>query len=143
MNRHAVRHALFFAVYLAASAASAGAEIVKCVDAAGHVTLTDEPCREGRETVVVPASAGAPPAAAESEAGAATAIVLTTPVTHGLATEHILVSRLPAPAPRRDRWAGKAVPDRALARDVVTLKAARASLLLMDSGRTARLAGLN
>lgn len=36
---------------MAAPSAMAGNEIVKCVDTAGHVTLTDQPCETGATTV--------------------------------------------------------------------------------------------
>ena len=139
MQRHTVRHVFFLAICIAAPAAFAGPDIVKCVDQTGHVTLTDEPCSDGRETVLVPASVNTPPAAAENQPAApppampAAARIVT--------TERILVPA--AVMPRHDNWVGKAAPSRALARDVATLKAARASLQLMDSGRSTRLAGLN
>jgi hypothetical protein len=133
MKSHSFRHAFLLAGWIAASAAFAGPDIVKCTDSAGHITLTDEPCREGTETVMVPASA-IPPAAEDGE--------------HALAVTRIVSAErvtAPPPAPRAaDTWARKATPERMLARDVATLKAARASMLQQDNAaRHTRLAGLN
>ena len=41
MRSHRFRHAYLLAAWMAASAAFAGPDIVKCTDTAGHVTLTD------------------------------------------------------------------------------------------------------
>ncbi|MFL6674141.1 MAG: DUF4124 domain-containing protein, partial [Massilia sp.] len=66
MKRHALQLSLIAAM-LAAPAAWAGSEIVKCVDHVGRVTLTDQPCADAATTVRLPggaaAEAGAAPAA--------------------------------------------------------------------------------
>lgn len=138
MSRHLSRHALLLAGLMAASAAFAGSDIVKCVDPSGHVTLTDEPCRNGTETVIVPAATAAPPAAVPGDEAAVPA------ATRVITTERVYA--MPRPV-RHDAWVKKATPERMLARDVATLKAARANLQLMDSSaasaRQTRLAGLN
>ena len=138
MSRHSFRHAYFLAGLMAASAAYAGSDIVKCVDPSGHVTLTDEPCRDGAATLLVPASDNSAPAAAPEDPPA------TIPaVTRVTTTERVAAT----PRVRRDTWVKKAAPDRMLARDVATLKAAYSSMQLMDSNassaRRTRLAGLN
>ncbi|HZV63302.1 MAG TPA: DUF4124 domain-containing protein [Telluria sp.] len=130
MRSHSFRHAYLLAAWMAASAAFAGPDIVKCTDAAGHVTLTDEPCREGSQTLLVPGNAT--PASADGE--------------HPLAVTHIVTSErviAPPSAPRAATLVKKAGPERMLARDVLTLKAARAAMLLDNSARHAHLAGLN
>jgi len=114
------------AAIAAPPAALAGSEVLKCVDAEGHVTLTDQPCESGaRMTRLVAA------AAPESEAEAPAA-----------ASQAPAVQRYEA-APalhRQQSWRPRvaAQTDRPLARDVATLKAARAQLLLIDSDRTHR-----
>jgi hypothetical protein len=93
-----------------APAASAGSAIVKCVDRSGHVTLTDQPCDSGAATV--PVDIGPDGTASGSR------------VEHYPAPRALPRSASgPRPAPQRMR----------LARDVATLKAARAQLLLMDA----------
>jgi hypothetical protein len=132
MRSHSFRHAYLLAAWMAASAAFAGPDIVKCTDAAGHVTLTDEPCREGSQTLLVPGNATTP----AGEDGAHPLAV-----THIVTSERVIAppSALPAAALVR-----KAGPERMLARDVLTLKAARAAMQLLDnSARHAHLAGLN
>jgi Domain of unknown function (DUF4124) len=98
---------------MAAPAALAGNEIVKCIDASGHVTLTDQPCAAGSATVKLSSEAPLP-------------------------QRHVL----PATELRQDRWKrpqeAKAAP---LSRDVATLKAARRMLMLQEA--RPRLAGLD
>ena len=132
MTPNSFRPALLLAGLIAASAAFAGPDIVKCTDSAGHVTLTDEPCHEGSETVLVPGGAQTP-AAEDGEHPLA--------VTRIAATERVAA---PRSAVRADNWVKKAMPERMLARDVATLKAARATMQLQDNAaRHTRLAGLN
>jgi hypothetical protein len=138
MNRPTFRSSIFITAMLAASAAFAGGDIVKCVDQNGKVTLTDNQCNEGVQTVVV--AGDAPEVAAADEAAGDTAS---------------------APAPRRaiqrvaytpaaiqhDSWTAPKSNGRPLSRDVETLKAARLSMQVMDeasaTNRHQRLAGLN
>ena len=64
MNRQTFRTSIFITAMLAASAAFAGADIVKCVDQDGRVTLTDAQCSEAcrrcwwRAPRMTPADAG-------------------------------------------------------------------------------------
>ena len=48
MKRLASQLSLIIAALAATPAALAGSDILKCVDGAGHVTLTDQPCESGR-----------------------------------------------------------------------------------------------
>lgn len=115
MKRHALQLSLIAAL-LAAPAAWAGSEIVKCVDREGHVTLTDQPCEQAATTVRLPDGAAA-------EAGEAP---VATPA----------VQHFPAPRalPRNVQWKQPEAKRVKLARDVATLKEARAQLLLLDAG---------
>jgi len=105
---------------VAAAPASTAGDIVKCVDASGHVTLTDQPCTGAATTVQLEHGIGqkAEPAAARQR------------------------YLLPAADLRHDAWKRPAVERPAqLARDVATLKAARRTLLMLDAKPV--LAGLN
>lgn len=107
------------ATLLAAPAAMAGGDIVKCVDSGGHVTLTDQPCDSGSATVRLERQDGP-----QAE-----------PVT---AQRYVL----PAVDLRHGAWKRPAVTrPAALAGDVATLKAARQALLMLDAKPV--LAGLN
>ncbi|QNB00532.1 DUF4124 domain-containing protein [Massilia sp. Se16.2.3] len=58
MKRLASQLSLALAALAAAPAALAGSDILKCVDRAGHVTLTDQPCESNaRASKLVAASA--------------------------------------------------------------------------------------
>jgi hypothetical protein len=143
MNRHTFRTSIFISALLAASAASAGADIVKCVDHNGQVTLTDAQCREGVQTVVM-AGAADTPAASADEPSADTATVPVPPAVRRLAVERIVL----APAQmQHDSWTAPRPSGRMLARDVETLKAARLSMQVLDeasaTSRHQRLAGMN
>jgi hypothetical protein len=116
---------LSFAALAATPAALAGSEVLKCVDAAGHVTLTDQPCESGAQPtrLVSVAVAESAPAAAEARQPA--------------------VQRYEAPhaLQRQQAWRPRVEQvqrDRPLARDVATLKEARAQLLVIDAERHAR-----
>ena len=142
MNRQTFRTSIFIASMLAASAAFAGADIVKCVDNSGRVTLTDSQCSEGVQTVVVAGAADVPPSAAD-QAPAADTAALQPQAARRTSIERIVL----APAQlRHDSWSAPRA-GRMLARDVETLKAARVSMQVLDeassSQRHQRLAGLN
>ena len=133
MKRLASQLSLVFAAMAAAPAALAGSDILKCVDGAGHVTLTDQPCEGGaRATRLV--SASMQEAAPDAPAAARE-------------VQPVAVQRHEAPPAlvHQQTWRPR-VPnrDRPLARDVATLKAARAQLLLIDADRPSRptLAGI-
>jgi hypothetical protein len=127
---------LFLAGMVFTSAAFAGTDINNCMTASGQVTLTDEVCPSGAQTVKV-ISVPSTEAAPVAEAPAAEATVRTASV------EHYTVGRMPS------RWMMPArftPPSRGLARDVATLKAARANMHMVDSAaqmaKSQRLAGL-
>lgn len=103
-------------VALAAPGAIAGSDIIKCVDGAGRVTLTDQPCDNGATTVRM-ASTPADDNRARVEA-------------HPLAVEQ---ATLPPPPVQR-RHIPQRVKAKPMMRDVATLKAARAQFLLLDAG---------
>jgi hypothetical protein len=117
---------LVLAAIAAPPAALAGSEILKCVDAGGHVTLTDQPCESGAHaTRLVSAAASENPS----------------PLPAAGEAQPLAVQRYEAPPAllRQQNWRPKvAQRDRPLARDVATLKAARAQLLLIDADRHAR-----
>jgi hypothetical protein len=116
------------AAIAATPAALAGSEVLKCVDVEGHVTLTDQPCESGaRMTRLVAATAS------ESEAEAPAAVAASQPPA---VQRHEAAPALQRQQAWRPRVAAQT--DRPLARDVATLKAARAQLLLIDSDRTHR-----
>ena len=114
MKRHLCLSILVAA--LAAPGAHAGANIVKCVDGAGRVTLTDQPCEHGATMVRLanmPADEG-----------------VTRAEPYPLITERGVLP--PTPVAQR-RQATQRVKAKPMLRDVVTLKAARAQFLLMDA----------
>jgi len=126
MKRLASRLTLSLAVLAAAPAALAGSEVLKCVDNAGHVTLTDQPCEAGARATRLTSDM---PDMASAEAPAPEA------------TQGITVQRYEAPRQmlRQQDWRPRvAQRDRPLARDVATLKAARAQLMLIDAVRVPR-----
>jgi hypothetical protein len=139
MNRHTFRSSIFITAMLAASAALASGDIVKCVDQDGKVTLTENQCSAGVQTVLVAADA---PAVAADSAAADT----TLPVTPVARRAIQRVSYSPAVI-QHDSWTAPKMNGRPLARDVETLKAARLSMKVLDeastSSRHQRLAGLN
>jgi hypothetical protein len=125
MNRKTFRSSLLLTALFAASAAFANsADIVKCVDQDGRVTLTDNQCSAGVQTVLVAASAEAP-AAADAEA--------VEPVTAVPAPARRVTRMAFTPMPiQHDSWSAPRGKSRMLARDVETLKAARLSMQVLD-----------
>ena len=96
-----------------AAPALAGNEIVKCVDASGHVTLTDQPCEAGTAMVKLSSETRLP-------------------------QRHLVT---PAEL-RHDVWKRpQVVRPATLSRDIATLKEARRMLMLQET--RPRLAGLN
>lgn len=138
MTRRSYCHSVLLAAMMAASAAYAGADIVKCVDQAGHATLTDALCGDGSRTVLV---AGSSDEGAPAETGGAPENPAAAPA---IAVERVAPSRAPV---RHDTWAGQRHTGRMFARDIETLKAARLSMRVLDEAsatlRHQRLAGLN
>jgi hypothetical protein len=140
MQRHTIRTSIFVAAMMAASASFAGADIVKCVDQDGHVTLTDSQCSAAASTVLVAGPTEAPAAAAAEEMAAAPAV----PAVRRVSVERHL---LPPAEARATTVSSRRPASRPLARDVETLKAARLSMQVLDEAsathRHQRLAGLN
>lgn len=138
MNRQTFRSSIFITAMLAASAAFAAGDIVKCVDQNGKVTLTESQCSDGVQTVLL--AGDAPAVAADAAAGDAT--IPAAPARR--ATQRVAYT--PA-AIDHDTWTAPKSNGRPLARDVETLKAARISMRVMDEAsstlRHQRLAGLN
>jgi hypothetical protein len=142
MKHNAIRTSMFLTAMLAASAAFAGADIVKCVDQEGHVTLTDSHCSAAVEKVVVAASEETPALASDEVIAAPAAPAA--PAVRRMTVQRYL---LPPAQPRQTNWSTTPPASRALARDVETLKAARSSMKVLDEASAAlkhqRLAGLN
>lgn len=136
MNRQTFRSSIFITAMLAASAAFAAGDIVKCVDQDGKVTLTENQCSEGIQTVLVTGDA---PAVANDAAAA-------DPMAPAARRAIQRVSYAPV-AIQHDNWTAPKSMARPLARDVETLKAARISMQVLDeassTSRHQRLAGLN
>jgi hypothetical protein len=119
-------------VALLAAPALAGADIVKCVDADGAVTITDHQC-------------GSAVAAGEKVAPDRVAV----DGAAGARASRTGLRRLPPAQPeaRRDTWRDPHPHSKLLARDAATLRAARSSLQVLDDAAAAmrqqRLARLN
>jgi len=135
MKRHICQLALLAVTTMAAPVAFSETSIVKCVDDAGRVTLTDRPCEAGATTVRMagePANDGvtrvpAHPLAAEAN-------VLPLPRVSQRASQRIS---------QRIRVPMTHVAARPLASDIATLKAARAQFMLSDVRSTPALARLD
>ncbi|MDL2357313.1 MAG: hypothetical protein QFF03_18825, partial [Pseudomonadota bacterium] len=144
MNASTFRSSIFVTAMIAASAAFASADIVKCVDQQGKVTLTDAQCGDGTQAAVVATVEAAAPATAEVLAENGVAIAPAAPAVRRAATQRIAL--VPAPV-QHDNWSTPKAPAKMLSRDVETLKAARMSMRVMDeasaSNRHQRVAGLN
>jgi hypothetical protein len=148
MKRHASQLSFILAALACAPAALAGSEIVKCVDRAGHVTLTDQPCGGNAATVHLTQAAPAAPAevlvqgepqtdgGVEGFADVAAAGYAGQLERHAASPGLLRQSNWRTPPPPRSK---------PLAPDVATLKAARLQLQMMDSAakRQPRLAGLH
>lgn len=103
----------------------AGGAISKCVDAAGRVTLTDQPCGAGTVTssVAVPGTGDAPATSSPS-------------------ANTLQTVMLPAPV-RRARAMPAAALRAPLSGDMATLRQARIQMLLQDNAPRMRLAVLD
>jgi hypothetical protein len=117
---------LLAAATLAAPAAFSESAIVKCVDSAGRVTLTDRPCEAGAATVRM-ASMAANEGVTRIEP-------------YPLVAERSVLP--PARASGQRAAPMQRVAAKPLMRDVATLKAARAQFLLSDVGAQPALANL-
>ncbi len=121
MNRTTIIRTLILAGVVFSSAVSAGTEIVKCIDQDGHVTLTDAICPATAKVAVMVAGSNEP---------GDSPMIGDMPEIESTAAERYSMPRVA----KRELPAVKAQPARgALARDVATLKAARANLSLFDS----------
>ncbi|MEW6369845.1 MAG: DUF4124 domain-containing protein [Pseudomonadota bacterium] len=133
MKRLASQLSLMLAALAAAPAALAGTEILKCVDRAGHVTLTDQPCEgAARATRMTPGSAS------ESASYGGSGATSATGSGSGAEPQAAPLQRYAAtPTMHRQQDWRPRMParDRPLARDVATLKAARAQMMLLDADR--------
>lgn len=127
MKRQLCSICLLAAATMAAPSAFSDSVIVKCVDGAGRITLTDRPCEAGAATVRM--------ASMSSSEG------MTRIEPHPMVTRH---DALPPPqALERRTVPMQRVAAKPLASDVATLKAARAQFLLGDVGSSKEtLAGL-
>lgn len=127
MKRVLIQLSLIAAAAMAAPAAMAGSEIVKCIDGKGHVTLTDQPCADGTTTVRM--------ARMPADVQGATAAE-----PYPLAAER---ASLPPPRALQRRLPATRAKAKPMQRDIHTLKEARAAFLLYDAGGKQTLAGLN
>lgn len=140
MNSQLTRRAIFLAGMVFASTAVA-TDINKCVTAAGSVTLTDEVCPGGTQTVKVisvPTDTAGEEAVPSVPSVSAASV---TPARPGI--ERYPSQRMPT---RYATVVRSQQPQRGLSLDMATLKAARANLASFDIAtqamRSQRLAGL-
>jgi len=127
MNRHHFISAVSLAGLLAISGGMAHADIIKCVDAEGHATLTDQDCPRN-EARVAPQEVAAVAAMADvpdqAQADAPRAHV----------TRVVLSAGTPALPPKSwEATHAHPAPMRAFALDAATLKAARVTMQLLDA----------
>ena len=139
--KHLATLSLTLAALAAAPAALAGSEILKCVDRAGNVTLTDQPCKSGARVTRMAGAASAPaPAPATAPAAVVQDTAYDVQAAPGAEQPQAEPVQRFAASPRMQQqhdWRPRMPSrDRPLARDVATLKAARAQLLLSDADRT-------
>lgn len=110
-------------VLLSASPAFAGGDIVKCVDSAGHVTLTDSECgsADAQQPLAAPEAVqpALPAAPAPARSSAPRLSNVATTVQH-------------------DNWVSPRPRGRMLAGDAATLRAARSSLQALDEAMGSR-----
>lgn len=120
--------------------AHADGGIVKCIGPAGKITFTDSACDSGERSVTLIAAPKAVANAVTTATDNATASLAAPP--SAARTAAMVYTRLPT----RPALGRLDPPSRSLARDVMTLKAARQAMLLMDGAagamRNSRVAGL-
>jgi hypothetical protein len=124
-----------------AAGSSAQAEIVKCVDASGRVTLTDLPCSSG---AVVPISTGSAtvPAGTDpvitAEEGYHEPPPPPDPLRMGATRVHLSRAEFGPAGSSRTRYAhmSRPTPSQSMAIDAATLRAARSSLQMGTIGAT-------
>lgn len=127
MKRQVCQLCLLAAATMAAPAAFSESNIVKCVDDAGRVTLTDRACETGSTTVRM-ASMPANDGVTRVNPYPLIAAPSVLPPPHALQRSSVPLERVAA---------------KPLASDVATLKAARAQFVLSDVRSTPTLAGLD
>jgi hypothetical protein len=138
MKRLASQLSLILAALAATPVALAGSDILKCVDGKGRVTLTDQPCEGGARSERMMA-ASALNTAGDSMLGSSDGGSTGSGGDEPQST--VIVQRYAAhPSMERQHDWRPRVPkrERPLARDVETLKAARAQMLLSESERQPR-----
>lgn len=145
MNRTTIARTIFISAFMLSASAHAGNDIVKCVDRAGRITLTDEACPDNAQVVSVLATASSAGAIINS-AVAISADGAYSPATAPRATriERYTLARLPVV--RHDMPLKRTPIAAGLNRDVMTLKAARLTMRMLDTtaqaARSQRIAGL-
>jgi hypothetical protein len=120
MKRPMYLLSMFTAMVLAAPSVMAGNDIVKCVDANGHVTLTDQPCAGGAATVRLDQERNVSPSQAQFQPR-----LQSDPQRHVLPVADLRQWRRPD--------LSRAAP---LKQDVATLQAAHRTLMLQDARPT-------
>ena len=139
MHRHLCLSLIIAASTLTAPGAFAGSDIVKCVDGAGHVTLTDQACDSGTATVRLARADAQSDPQSDVQSDAAGGDSVPRADRHPLATEQRI---LPPPPVHRSHVAPR-VKARPMMLDVATLKAARAQFLVLDAAPRHRFATLD
>jgi hypothetical protein len=144
MNRHSIARILCIAGMAVTPLVFANGGIVKCIGPGGHVTLTDTVCPSNERSEIL--VAGSAEAADPAEPAAASLAAAPAGVATAARTAAMVRTRLPAHSAARIPLARLDPPSRSLGRDVLTLKAARQAMMLMDSAadsmRGRRVAGL-
>jgi len=132
MNRHILPSSLILSAVLGAAClqpAQAGGAINKCVDGAGRVTLTDQPC----DAHTVSASIAVPGTPSDDGAGIPDNAPQPAQLANGGRGAYLPL--------RQARWVpAPNVGARALSGDMATLKQARMQMMLQDAAPRTRLA---
>lgn len=131
---------LLLAGLLALPAAAMAGDILKCVDTAGRVTLTDRPCESGSAATRLESDGSAAYGGSGMAGSTGSSGPEPQPVSGAPVPQRYV---LPAVELRHDAWKRSAA-DRpaALARDIATLKEARRMQLIQETPRHS-LAGIN
>ena len=138
MQRHLCLSLIIAASTLTAPGAFAGADIVKCVDGAGHVTLTDQACDSGTATVRLARADAQSNTQSDARSDDAAGDSVPRADVHPLASEQRIL-----PPPVHRSHVAPRVKARPMMRDVATLKAARAQFLVLDAAPRHRFATLD
>lgn len=123
MNCQTVRRTLFIAGMVFVSSTFAGTEVIKCTDASGRVTLTDQPCQRDAEQAILSAASTPVEGTSAPEVAAVASV----------GDRYQLRALPPSQRLRTAPYTEVQAPGRALARDVATLKEARRTSMLLDS----------